>query len=183
MSFLSFRALIVGGGAPEIETSLRLMEYAHTLTGMDSYCMRAFAEALEVIPLTLAENAGLNPIAVVTDLRNKHAQGFKKAGINVKKVLLSTRRRMLSAKLHFPFSFPSLSLRRGVQKTLSLGDFFCPVQMKSMLNVHWYLLSVYNSVILTNGLGIVFTLCLFQCVMVMVCPYVRAFSLKFLSKL
>lgn len=80
------RALIVGGGAPEIETSMRLMEHARSLTGMDNYCVRAFAEALEVIPLTLAENAGLNPIAIVTELRNKHAQGQKNAGINVKKV-------------------------------------------------------------------------------------------------
>ena len=48
--------------------------------------MRAFAEAMEVIPFTLAENAGLNPISVVTELRNRHAQGEKEAGINVRKV-------------------------------------------------------------------------------------------------
>ena len=48
--------------------------------------LSAFAESLEVIPSTLAENAGLNPIATVTDLRNKHACGFKSAGINVRKV-------------------------------------------------------------------------------------------------
>merc|ERR1711979_144811 len=59
------RALIAGGGAPEIELSLRLMEYSQTVTGMEQYCMRAFAEALEVIPFTLSENAGLNPIATV----------------------------------------------------------------------------------------------------------------------
>ena len=47
--------------------------------------MNAFAEALEIIPFTLAENAGLCPIDVVTELRNKHALGYKKAGINVKK--------------------------------------------------------------------------------------------------
>lgn len=81
-----FRALIAGGGAPEIEVSIRLAEYARTLTGMEAYCIRAFAEALEVIPFTLAENAGLNPIATVTDLRNRHAQGEKTAGINVRKV-------------------------------------------------------------------------------------------------
>lgn len=51
-------------------------------------CVRAFGEALEVIPYTLAENAGLNPIVVVTDLRNRHAKGFKKAGISMKKVFL-----------------------------------------------------------------------------------------------
>lgn len=52
---------------------------------MESYCVRAFAEALEVIPYTLAENAGLNPIEVVTELRNKHAGGHKHHGINVRK--------------------------------------------------------------------------------------------------
>ena len=80
------RALIAGGGAPEVEVSLKLMEYARGLSGMEGYCYRAFAEALEVIPSTLAENAGLNPISVVTELRNRHAQGEKTAGINVRKV-------------------------------------------------------------------------------------------------
>ncbi len=41
---------------------------------MESYCVRAFADALEIIPYTLAENAGLNPIEIVTQLRSKHAQ-------------------------------------------------------------------------------------------------------------
>jgi T-complex protein 1 subunit delta len=53
---------------------------------MEAYCFQAFAEALEVIPTTLAENAGLNPIAIVTELRNRHALGEKNAGINVRKV-------------------------------------------------------------------------------------------------
>ena len=136
------RFLIAGGGAPEIEGSLQLGAYAKTLQGMESYCVKAFAEAMEVrilserelrfsspcfhdacleshhyrqargavvcalvnvgpadtwacptilhtvsqvlaadsghwwvqvIPYTLAENAGLNPIAIVTELRNRHA--------------------------------------------------------------------------------------------------------------
>lgn len=79
------RALIAGGGAPEIEMALQLSAYAQTLQGVDAYCFRAFANALEVIPSTLAENAGLNPIATVTELRNRHAQGEKNAGINVRK--------------------------------------------------------------------------------------------------
>lgn len=81
-----YRALIAGGGAPEIELSLRLMDFANTLAGMEQYCFRSFAEALEVIPFTLAENAGLNPIATVTELRTRHAHGEKTAGINVRKV-------------------------------------------------------------------------------------------------
>merc|ERR1711997_1148643 len=79
------RFLIAGGGAPETEVSRELMLHANTLTGADAYCFKAFAEALEIIPYTLAENAGLNPIATVTELRNRHAQGEKTAGINVRK--------------------------------------------------------------------------------------------------
>ena len=52
---------------------------------MDAFCMKAFADALEVVPYTLAENAGLNPINMVTELRKAHAEGIKGAGINVKK--------------------------------------------------------------------------------------------------
>lgn len=83
------RALIVGGGAPEIHLSRMLTQYAQTLKGKESYCFQAFAEALEVIPTTLAENAGLNPIAIVTELRNRHALGERHAGINVKKGIIS----------------------------------------------------------------------------------------------
>jgi len=79
------RHIIAGGGAPETELFLRLSEYSNTLIGADAYCFKAFAEALEVIPYTLAENAGLNPIATVTELRNKHAQGEVNSGINVRK--------------------------------------------------------------------------------------------------
>jgi T-complex protein 1 subunit delta len=52
---------------------------------MESYCVRAFGEALEVVPYTLAENAGLNPIQLVTELRNRHAAGEEHAGLNVRK--------------------------------------------------------------------------------------------------
>lgn len=79
------RFLIAGGGAPEIEVSRRLGIWSRSLQGMESYCVRAFADAMEVIPFTLAENAGLNPIAIVTELRNRHANGEINTGINVRK--------------------------------------------------------------------------------------------------
>ncbi|VVA98084.1 unnamed protein product [Arabis nemorensis] len=82
---VSKRFLIAGGGAPEIELSRQLGAWAKVLHGMEGYCVKSFAEALEVIPYTLAENAGLNPIAIVTELRNKHAQGEINSGINVRK--------------------------------------------------------------------------------------------------
>jgi T-complex protein 1 subunit delta len=83
------RFVISGGGAPETELSLQLMEHANSVIGADAYCFKAFAEALEVIPYTLAENAGLNPIATVTELRNRHAQGEIHAGINVRKGMIT----------------------------------------------------------------------------------------------
>jgi T-complex protein 1 subunit delta len=88
-SLVKQRALIAGGGAPEAEVALRLKEYAVTLEGKDAYCFAAFAEAMEVIPYTLAENAGMKPIEVVTELRAKHSSGVKGAGINVKKSMVS----------------------------------------------------------------------------------------------
>jgi T-complex protein 1 subunit delta len=76
-----------------------LSQYAQGLTGMEAYCFQAYADALEVIPTTLAENAGLNPIAIVTELRNRHALGERNAGINVRKVcapfLLSLARMLI----------------------------------------------------------------------------------------
>jgi T-complex protein 1 subunit delta len=78
-------SLIPGGGAPEIELSLRLSEMSRSMTGLEAVCFRAFAEALEIIPFTLAENAGLSPIQTVTELRQRHAAGDKMAGINVRK--------------------------------------------------------------------------------------------------
>jgi len=88
-SLVKKRYLIAGGGAPEAECALRLTEWAKTLTGVKSYCVRAFAEALEIIPYTLAENAGLNPIRIVTELRNRHTAGDFSAGINVKRGAIS----------------------------------------------------------------------------------------------
>lgn len=79
------RALIAGGGAPEIELAQKLAQMANSMSGIEQYCMRGFAEAMEVIPFTLAENAGLNAIETVTELRTRHARGETTAGINVRK--------------------------------------------------------------------------------------------------
>jgi T-complex protein 1 subunit delta len=79
------KAILPGGGAPEIEVSRALGSWAKTLPGTDAIIARAFADALEVIPYTLAENAGLNAISIVTELRNLHAAGNTHHGINVRK--------------------------------------------------------------------------------------------------
>ena len=79
------RFICPGGGAPEMQVSYQLSKWAHTLEGMQQYCVRAYAEAMEVVPYTLAENAGMNAIQIVTELRNRHSLGESGAGINVRK--------------------------------------------------------------------------------------------------
>jgi len=88
-SLVKTKFLIAGGGAPEIEVSLQLSHFSKTLEGRNAQCVKSYADALEIIPYTLAENAGLHPIAIVTDLRNRHAQGEKNTGINVRKGIIS----------------------------------------------------------------------------------------------
>jgi T-complex protein 1 subunit delta len=76
--------LLPGGGAPETEVSVCLARQAKSLTGLEAYCLAAYADALDVVPFTLAENAGLNPVDIVTELRRCHAAGESGAGINVR---------------------------------------------------------------------------------------------------
>lgn len=77
-------ALISGGGSSEIEVARKLADFSRESLGLDGICFRTFADALEIIPYTLAENAGLNPIVTVTELKNRHANDEKYAGINVR---------------------------------------------------------------------------------------------------
>jgi len=72
-----------GAGASEIELSRNLLKYAESLSGREQLAVKAFAEAMEIIPRTLAENAGLDPIDVLTELRAAHDKKQKWAGINV----------------------------------------------------------------------------------------------------
>ncbi|KAK0511050.1 hypothetical protein JMJ35_006602 [Cladonia borealis] len=78
------RALIAGGGAPEIAIANALSTKSRELSGTEAICWKAFADAMEVIPTTLAENAGLNSIRVVTDLRHRHDMGEMNAGVSIR---------------------------------------------------------------------------------------------------
>ncbi len=75
--------LVAGGGSPEVELAMRLREYSSTLTGREQLAVSKFAEALEIIPRTLAENAGLDPIDMLVEMRSQHEKGNKTAGLNV----------------------------------------------------------------------------------------------------
>jgi thermosome len=75
--------VVAGAGAPEIEIARNLRLFATSLSGREQLAVLAFADAMEVIPITLAENAGLDPIDVLTDLKVAHDKGVKWAGIDV----------------------------------------------------------------------------------------------------
>jgi len=75
--------VVAGGGAVEIELSSRLMDFAKSFSGREQLAISEFANALECIPSTLAENAGLDPIDILTELKAAHEKGEKNFGINL----------------------------------------------------------------------------------------------------
>ncbi len=75
--------ITAGGGACEIELSLRLREYAATIGGKEQLAVSAFADALETIPYTLADNAGFDPEDMLTALKSRHVDGSISSGIDV----------------------------------------------------------------------------------------------------
>lgn len=77
------RNLVAGGGAPEVELALRLRAYASTVGGREQLAIESFADAMEVIPKTLAENAGLDQIDTLVALRSAHEKGMKTAGLDM----------------------------------------------------------------------------------------------------
>jgi thermosome len=75
-------AIVAGGGAPEAYAAGKLREWSSTLSGREQLAAEKFAEALEVIPITLAENAGMDPIDTITELRAKQSKGSKWTGVD-----------------------------------------------------------------------------------------------------
>jgi len=75
--------IIYGGGAAATEIAFGLREFASTIGGREQIAIEAFADAVEVIPRTLAENAGLDPIDTLIELRKEHKKGSKTAGVDV----------------------------------------------------------------------------------------------------
>lgn len=76
-------SIVAGAGAVEIELSKQLKEFSNKLGGREQLAIEEFAKALECVPATLAENAGLDPIDILTELKARHDKGEKYAGINL----------------------------------------------------------------------------------------------------
>jgi thermosome len=83
VSALKTGLVVPGGGAIEIELAKRLREFSQGLGGREQLAVEEFASALESIPATLAENAGLDPIDFLTELKSRHDAGEQNAGLNL----------------------------------------------------------------------------------------------------
>ncbi|HNU35465.1 MAG TPA: thermosome subunit beta, partial [Methanomassiliicoccales archaeon] len=75
--------MLTGGGSTAVEVALRLREYSSSVGGREQIAIDAYASALEVIPTALSENAGLDPIDILIEMRKSHKAGKKHAGVNV----------------------------------------------------------------------------------------------------
>jgi thermosome len=75
--------ILAGGGSPEMEIARALKGYAESVPGRQQLAIQSFGEAIEIVPLTLGENAGLDPINVLSELRTRHEKGEKWAGVDV----------------------------------------------------------------------------------------------------
>jgi thermosome len=83
MDAMEDRKLVAGGGSVETELMIKLFEYAASVGGRVQLAIEAYANSFEVIPSTLAENSGFNPVDKLVDLKTAHTSGKKHAGLNV----------------------------------------------------------------------------------------------------
>ena len=75
--------IVAGGGAPELDVSMKVREWAPSLGGREQLAAESFAQALEIIPRTLAENAGLDPIDILVEMKRAHEEGKTTYGVDV----------------------------------------------------------------------------------------------------
>lgn len=116
-SVIRTRLVVPGGGAIEMELSKRLREYARTLQGREQLAVYEFASALEFIPSTLAENAGLDPIDILTELKAKHEAGEITTGLNLFKNKVEN---VLGAKIIEPYKIKSQALSSATEVAIMI---------------------------------------------------------------
>jgi len=107
---------VTGAGSAAVEISMRLRDFATTIGGREQIAIEAYAEALEIVPRTLAENAGMDPIDSILELRKQHKEGKVTAGVNVLEQKISD----MKATVVEP-------LRVGKQAILSATDAACMI--------------------------------------------------------
>ena len=115
--------LVGGGGAPELETAIQLRKFASTLGGRDQLAVEIFADSLDIVPKTLAENAGLDQIDILMKLRASHQQGNKFAGFDMQTGEIITN--MMDAGVVEPTAVKVQAIKSSVEAAsliLSIDD-------------------------------------------------------------
>jgi len=107
VSSLETGLVVPGGGAIEVELALRLRHFGQSLRGREQLAVEEFASALEFIPTTLAENAGMDPIDVLTELKSKHDSGDRNAGLNL---FTNKIENVLEARIIEPYKIKSQAI-------------------------------------------------------------------------
>ncbi len=123
--------VVAGGAAPELEMANALKKYAQTLSGREQFAVRIFAEALETIATTLAENAGLDPVDLLTQLRARHEKGETWAGINV---FAGTTEDMTKINVYEPLAVKKQIIKSAYEAAsmiLKIDDVISTAKMKS----------------------------------------------------
>ena len=117
VSSLKSGLVVPGGGAIEIELAKRLREFSQGLSGREQLAVEEFASALEFIPTTLAENAGMDPIDVLTELKSRHDSGERNAGLN----LLNNRiENVLEGKIIEPYQIKSQAINSASEVAIMI---------------------------------------------------------------
>jgi thermosome len=123
--------ILAGGGAPETEIARVLREYAETLPGREQLAVQKYAEALEIVPETLAENAGLDPIDILSELRALHEKGETWAGVEVHDGKVKN---MLEASVLEPLSVKKQIIKSATEAAtmiLKIDDIIAAGKMKA----------------------------------------------------
>ena len=117
ISALKSGLVVPGGGAIEIEVARKLRDFMQALSGREQLVVEEFASALEFIPITLAENAGLDPIDILTELRLAHDSGNKNIGLNLFENKVGN---VLEAKIIEPYQIKSQAINSASEVAIMI---------------------------------------------------------------
>ncbi|MFH0962163.1 MAG: thermosome subunit beta [archaeon] len=109
--------ILAGGGSPEIEVSIQLKKYAASVGGREQLAIEAFAGAMEIIPRSLAENGGLDPIDLLVKLKASHEKGQRTSGINVMEGTVSD---MLKAGVVEPLKVKTQAIKSASEAAMMI---------------------------------------------------------------
>ena len=125
-----------GGGATEMALSVKLGQLAKSIEGVQQWPYKAVADAMEVIPRTLAQNAGASPIRVLTRMRAKHAEGHSSWGLD------GDTGALVDMKEYGVWEPEAIKLQ-SVKTAIEVSEYFRYICMMVMLTINGFSLHVY----------------------------------------